>query len=183
MAIVNLKNVRLAFPDIFTPGKFDENSEPKYGATLLVPAKSAQIAEINKAILEAATAKWGAKAAALVKSFENNPNKYCFQNGDTKTNYDGFEGNWALSAKNSTRPFVCDRDKSPLTAEDGKPYAGCYVNAQVDIYVQDNKWGKGVRASLKGIQFFKDGDAFAAGAPANADDFDDLSVTEDDELA
>lgn len=170
---LSLKNVRLAFPDLFTAKAFEEGQEPKYGATLLIPAAGSQVKEINAAILSAATEKWGAKAKTTLDSIKNNPNKYCFQNGDLKEDYDGYAGHMSLSAKNAVRPLVLDRDKSPLTQADGRPYAGCYVNASVEIWIQDNKWGKGVRASLRGVQFFKDGDAFSGGAPASEDEFEE----------
>ena len=133
---------------------------------------------------EVAVAKWAAKADAILKTLVGNPNKYCFQDGDSKSQYDGFEGHFGLGAKSTGRPLVIDRDKSPLTAADGRPYAGCYVNSSVEIWAQDNKWGKGIRASLRGVQFFKDGDAFAGGAPASEEEFDDLSdAGEGEELA
>lgn len=182
MSIIKLNNVRLAFADIFEPAQFDEKSALKYGAAFLVPKNSPYVLQIQNAIKEVAAAKWGAKSEALLKSFEGNPNKYCFMDGDAR-NYDGYEGNWALSSKASARPLVLDRDKTPLTQSDGRPYPGCYVNASVEIWAQDNKWGKGIRASLRGLQFYKDGDAFAGGRPADVEEFDDLSEGSEETLA
>jgi hypothetical protein len=72
---------------------------------------------------------------------------------------------------------VVDRDRTPLTASDGKPYAGCFVNAVVELWAQDNQYGKRINASLGGVQFAADGDAFGGGGVrTEADDFDDLSV-------
>jgi hypothetical protein len=81
-----------------------------------------------------------------------------------------------VSARSATRPLVIDKDKSPLTEQDGKPYAGCFVNASVELWPQDNNYGKRVNASLRGVQFFRDGDAFAGGGAASEDEFDDLAV-------
>lgn len=179
---VQLKNVRLSFPGLFEATPFNPGDEPKYKATFLIEKGSAQEKAVHAAILAVAKEKWGAKAEATIKSIASNPNKFCFQDGDTK-DYDGYAGMMALTAKNTARPLVIDRDKTPLVAADGKPYAGCYVNASVEIFVYDNS-GKGVSASLKGVQFLKDGDAFGGGAPASPDDFDNLSVEEEsDDLA
>jgi hypothetical protein len=82
-----------------------------------------------------------------------------------------------VSASNKVAPLVVDKDKSPLSEASGRPYAGCYVNASLDIWAQDNSYGKRVNATLRGVQFFRDGDAFAGGAPASEDEFDDLSDT------
>lgn len=184
MATVKLKNVRLAFPVLWEPRAFEEGGAKKYGATILIPKNSPYVAEINKTIKTVAKEKWGAKSEAIVKSIEGNALKYCFLDGDLKDKYEGFEGHYYLSAKATVRPNVRDKDNSPLSAEDGKPYGGCYVFVIIDIYVQDNKWGKAIRAGLKGIQFYRDGDAFAAGMPAKDEDFEDLSEgATDDEVA
>ena len=100
--------------------------------------------------------------------------------GDAKSTYQGFEGNFFVSASNKVRPTAIDRDKSPLTAQDGKLYAGCYVNASVEVWAQDNTYGKGVNVSLRGVQFAADGEAFSAGGAADADEFEDAS--QEDEL-
>ncbi len=177
---VILKNVRLSFPHLFTPTSFQPGDEPKYKATFLIAKDDPQIKVIEAAILEAAQAKFGAaKAAGIVKSIRGNPNKFCFQDGDTK-DYDGYEGMMAISASNKARPTLLDRAKNPLTAADGKPYAGCFVNGIVEFFAYNNT-GNGIAASLKGVQFVKDGDAFGGGAPAMPDDFDDLGVEEEED--
>ena len=81
-----------------------------------------------------------------------------------------------MSFKSSAnkRPIVIDRDKSPLIEEDNKIYAGCYVNAIVDVCVQNNNYGKIVNGNLYGIQFVKDGEAFGSGPTDVGDNFDDL---------
>lgn len=169
---VTLKDVRLSFPDLFTPRPFKPGDKPKYKVTFLIPKDSSQIQEINAAILAVAKEKWGAKAESIIKSIRNNPNKFCFQDGDTKE-YDGYAGMMALSAGNAARPLVIDGQKNPLTEADGKPYAGCYVNGIVEFFAYDNS-GNGISASLKGVQFVRDGDAFGGGAPASVEDFDTL---------
>jgi hypothetical protein len=44
-----------------------------------------------------------------------------------------------------------------------KLYGGCFVNAAVKSWLQDNKHGRGVRCELVAIQFAKDGEAFGEG--------------------
>lgn len=174
---IKLSNVRLSFPGLFRPEPFKPGDPPKYKATFLVEKGSEQHKQVEAAILAAAREKWGAKAEKILASIRNNPNKFCYQDGDTKA-YDGYEGNFALAAKNALRPTVIDRDRTPLAEDDGKPYAGCYVNGLVDIFAYENS-GNGISASLMGVQFAGDGDAFAGGGVANADDFDDVSTGAD----
>lgn len=172
---IKLANVRLAFPQLFEATTVNGEGKPAFSATFLLDPTHPDIKALNAAIEQAAKDKWGAKADAILKAARA-ADKVCLHNGDSKAEYAGFEGNFFVSARNATRPLVIDRDKSPLTQADGKPYAGCYVNASLDLWAQDNNYGKRVNASLSGVQFLKDGDAFAGGGAASADDFDDLAV-------
>lgn len=172
-----VKKVRLAFPALFK-AKAVLDSEPRFSASLLLDKNDPQIQAIEKAIEEVAKAKWGDKAAATLKQLRAS-DRTALHDGDVKEQYDGFAGNMYISAANSTRPLVIDRDTTPLAEEDGKPYAGCYVNASIELWAQDNKYGKRINASLAGVQFLKDGDAFTGGGAASVDEFEDLS-TEDD---
>jgi hypothetical protein len=65
-----------------------------------------------------------------------------------------------------------------LTEDDNVVYAGCYVNAIITLWVQNNSYGKRVNAQLDGVQFAKDGEPFGAGG-IDADEFDLL----DDDMA
>lgn len=168
---ITLKNVRLSFPGLFKAEAFKPGDDPKFKATFLIPKDDPQVALVNEKIMAVLKEKYPQKAAAILKNIQNNPNKFCFQDGDTKS-YDGYEGMMSLSAKSGVRPTVLDRDKTPLGEESGRPYAGCYVDASVDIYTYDSS-GVGVTASLRGVRFWAHGDAFAAGRPADADDFED----------
>lgn len=126
-------------------------------------------------------AKWGEKADTILKSIAAN-GRMAVKDGDTKAEYDGYPGNFFVNARSQVRPLVIDRDRSPLTAADGRIYSGCYVVGEVELWAQDNSYGKRINATLKGIQFLRDGDAFGAGGSAsNADDFADLGVDNGDD--
>lgn len=173
---IMLKNVRLAFPNLFEPSTVAGEGEPRYSAALILGADHPQIKEINDKIKAVATEKWKDKADAMIKSLEKT-GKLALHDGDEKPNYDGFPGNMfvSASAKVSARPTVINSDKTPLTDRDGKIYAGCYVNVSLDLWAQDNAYGKRVNAQLRGVQFLRDGDAFSAGRPADNDEFDDVT--------
>lgn len=167
---VVLKNVRLSFPALFRKAKF-KGEETKFEATLLIPKDDkVNLRKINK-LIEAAKAEAKGKIKA---------DKICLKDGD-ESDYDGYEGHMSFKAANNKRPQVMDRDKTPLTEEDGVVYAGCYVNASVGVWVQDNDYGKRINGNLYGIQFVKDGEPFGSGAVDVTDDFDDLGDDEDDE--
>lgn len=192
--IIQLQAARLSFPDLFEAKQFQGTGPFSYRAAFLqsedtpVMVKQAdgswKRTTMQKVIDAVAEEKWKNKAAAVLKAIGSDPQKCCWYDGDLKS-YDGYEGNFVLSStrpQDKGRPIVIDRDKSPLSEKDGKPYAGCYVNGTVEIWVQDNKFGKAIRATLRGVQFVKDGDAFSAGTPVDEDEFDtiDAPETEDD---
>lgn len=179
---IQLKNVRLAFPALFEAKTVNGEGDPAFSASLLIDAKDPQIKAIREAQEKIGADKWGAKWASVRKEIEAK-DRFALHDGDLKDKYDGFAGNFFVSARNKTRPTVIDRDRSPLTEQDGRPYAGCYVNAIVELWPQDNNYGKRVNASLLGVQFLRDGDAFTGGRPAAADEFDDLGVDNEVELA
>lgn len=179
---------RLAFPDLFTPTLFTGETDPKkkrYNAVFLISPGGANAKAVDAAILAAATEAFEgnvAKAQAFINAHKGNSNKFCYMTGDTKE-YDGFAGNMALSAHRPVgqgKPgiFDCTRagpdgKPAPLAEEDGKPYAGCYVNASLEIWIQKTPATQaGVRCSMAGVFFANEGDHFAGGKTADAGEFD-----------
>lgn len=169
---VKLENVRLSFPALFEAKGFPGTDKKAYSSAFLMEKDSAMAKAISAAQKTVADEKWGGKAPAVLKSLP--ADKLVLKDGNSKTEYAGYENMVFINASNAIRPTVIDRDKTPLTASDGKPYGGCYVNAIVDVWAQDNQYGKRVNATLKGVQFFKDGDAFGASGIASADAFEDI---------
>lgn len=198
---ITLLGVRLSFADIWKPKSLrrDDGSEsdPKFSSNFLIDKKLAESGELKAkykgkvmpvmqalklAKLDAMSKKLGEDKA---KEAKVKPQNYCVKDGDLE-NYDGYENQWFLSSNNSRQPQIVGKDKRPLTQADGKPYAGCYVNAVVTLWCQlPGKTPKGdpkplaVYASLEAIQFVRDGEAFGA-KPVDVDEeFDD--VTDDDD--
>ena len=177
-----LKDVRLAFPNLFEPTTVNGEGKPRYSATLIIPADHPQLEEIRRKQEAVANEKWRDKAAAILRGLEKQ-DKLALHDGDTKVKYDGFAGNFFISAavQENAPPTVIDRDRSPLSAKSDRPYAGCYVNASIELWAQDNAYGKRINAQLRGIQFYRDGDSFSAGRPASSDEFEDVSEGADAE--
>lgn len=183
--LFKLKNVRIAFcQNLFVAGAMagDSSAKPRFSSTFIIAAGDPQIEALRKAIEEVAKEKWGTKYLAILKQL-NAGGKTCLHDGNDKPQYDGFEGNMYISAASPNRPGIFDSNKTELTEASGKPYAGCYVHANIEIWAQDNNYGKRINASLKGVMFYKDGDAFVGSVPSEADDFDDVSDTGEESLA
>ena len=166
-----LNNVRLAFPQLFEAASVNGEGKPAFSGTFILPPNHSDLATLNSIIDKVAEEKWGAKAPDILKNLRAS-GKVALRSGDDKSNYAGFAGNFYISARNVIRPTVIDANRNPLTHADGRPYAGCYVNAVIDIWAQDNNFGKRINASLGGVQFYRDGDAFSGGGAASSDEFD-----------
>lgn len=163
---IKLQNVRLSFPSLFRRAVFG-GDETKFEGTFLLNKddQSLKIAEID-----------GAIGTLLKDKNKGKPlpaDKICLKDGDF-IDYDGYTGSMSIKASSAKRPMVIGTDRAPLTEEDGKVYAGCYVNAIIELWFQDNQFGKRVNANLLGVQFAKDGQPFGDGVSASVDDFDDL---------
>ena len=87
----------------------------------------------------------------------------------------GLEHRDTEAGRQRDRVPVIDRDTTPLMPVDGKPYGGCYVDVSVDIWAQDNSWGKRINGKLRWVQFRSDGDAFSGGAPASESEFEAIA--------
>jgi len=174
MSKIKLQNVRLSFPSLFRKAVFS-GQETKYEGTFLIDKKTQaeKITEIEEAIEDLIKDKLkGAKLKA---------DKICFKDGDD-IDYDGYAGHMSFKASNNKRPMVLDRDRTPLSEDDNRPYSGCYVNAILELWAQDNQYGKRINANLLGVQFFKDGQPFGDGVSANADDFDTFGDDDEDDF-
>lgn len=167
-----LKDVRLSFPTLWAPERVAEDSDPAYSASFLMERGSEQEAA-TKAVIEAGgTEKWGKDWPAIKRQLLAQ-DRMCLHDGDLKT-YDGYAGMSYVSARSKVRPLVVDRRKNPLTEADGVPYAGCYVNASLDVWAMSNQYGKRICATLLGVQFVRDGVAFGGGG-GSLNDFDEIA--------
>tara|TARA_B110000208_G_scaffold158131_1_gene192152 strand:- start:302 stop:844 length:543 start_codon:yes stop_codon:yes gene_type:complete len=168
-----IKNARLSFPDIWTPKAFFEGQAPKFSCSLLLDKElhKAQIVSFKKTIKEAALAGFNGVIPAGLK--------ICLNDGNEKS-YDGYENAMYIRCASRLRPQIIDRDRTPLVEEDGRPYAGCYVNAAVSLWIQDhNLGGKRVACNINALQFVKDGETFGAGGIKTETVFDDISSEQD----
>lgn len=182
-AQVRVDEARLSFPAIWIPTTGpnpNEKSKPAYTAHLIVE-KPEIISNIKRVIQMVAKEAWGDNADDMIKKL-NAEGRISFRPGSTKTDdsgtvLDGYAapGCYYLSARSQQRPTVVDRDRTPLTEADGKPYSGCYVVAIVRIWAQTGgQYGKRINCQMQGLQFLRDGDSFGGGRVASPDEFESL---------
>ena len=175
---IMLKNVRLSFPCLWEPRDFNGEGKKMFSASFIMAKDDENVATLRKAMMEVAKERWKDKAMAVAKALKAS-DKIPLHDGDAKADVDGYAGMMYLNARSQMRPLVIDRDRSQLTEADGKPYGGCYVNASIELWAQDNQFGKRINATLRGVQFAKDGEAFAGATTADAGEFDVLEAPKD----
>lgn len=182
---VHLKFARLSFPHLFKKTASVEGGKEKFRASFLLDPETkhgkAAIAQIEKA-------KKAVEQEVFGKTPSYKDDRCCFTPGEDRISnktgepYDGYEGMMVISASTDSRPTLLDRDKNQVTEEDGVFYAGCYVYAILRLWGTKKKeqGGIGLFASLEGVQFLKDGEAFGS-APIGEDAFDDIEDFDEDE--
>jgi hypothetical protein len=177
MSAIKIENVRISFPNLFEAKAINGEGEPRFSSAFVIVPGSNNEKILSEAMAAVAKDKWGAKANGILKELMDK-GRVAFKLAPLSKDgevYDGFEGMYSLNASSPTRVAVIDRDTTPLTPADGKPYGGCYVDASVDIWAQDNSWGKRINAKLRWVQFRADGDAFSGGAPVSQDEFQSIA--------
>ncbi|MEY2655327.1 MAG: hypothetical protein RLZZ524_2355 [Pseudomonadota bacterium] len=176
-----LENVRLSFAKDLTEASTIAGSDEKaakFGCGLLLAPTHPQIKELITKMQAVALAQWKDKAPQMYAALQAS-NKLALHDGNTKPKYEGYPGMLFLSPstpenKPPTLLHTVGGQNVVLTIEQARRrfYSGCYVNANLDLWAQDNQWGQRINAQLRGVQFLRDGDAFSAGgSSADAGEF------------
>jgi len=165
---VILENVRLSFNALFEPEDFDGDENFSYNAKVIIEKDSEADRKITAAFAQAAEEAFGkAKFQGILDKIKGDKAQFAYHEHD--------EGQMVLSTKRKAKagpPVIVDRERTRLTADDNKIYAGCYVNIVVRPWAMQGKGKNWVRAALEGVQFVADGEAF--GQRTTPDDFPDL---------
>ncbi len=180
---IQLTNVRLSFPKLIeavSNANFP-NGDKKFGADLILAPNHPDYARIMAEVGAVASAKWKEQAPAILNMIQNDRRLRCWGKGsekikkDTMKPYEGYDGMvYLTTSMNEDRPpimvrtdgTVCDNANTmERAALARKLYGGCYVNAAVSPWVQDNQFGRAIRCNLIAVQFLKDGTPFGDAPP------------------
>ena len=175
MTEIALRDVRVSYPHLFEPFSYQGTGKPKYSAKFLIPkTNTSLVKQIADAMKELAVSSMKDKKLPPA-------DKLCMRDGD-QTGRDEDAGYWVLSASDDARPVVVDQKRNPLTAEDDVIYPGCFVNAKIRLWAQENQWGKRVNANLLGVQFVKEGERLGSGRVRQSADemFDSVEQFQDE---
>lgn len=168
-----VKNGRLSYPHLFRAWGMQETDTKKYSAKFLLDKKThdTEVKALAQHLVKMQTEAFKGRI----------PNdKLCLRDG-AETGKEEMKDQWVISASESKRPDVLNRDRSRVNEEDDIVYAGAYVNFLIRLWAQNNKFGKRINANLLAVQFVKDGERFSGIERPDMDDvFDDVDEEFDD---
>jgi Protein of unknown function (DUF2815) len=180
-----LKDVRIAFaPGLFRSTDYQGDGKFKYKVKFILAPNHPQFKPLESLFQKLAKEEWKDKGPAVLKGLQNNSQKYCFIDGDNYSETEGMPGNFVLAASNRVRPTAMASDGvTQVTEDDGVIFSGCRVNALLEFRtMSDNKHGKGLFCTVRGVQHYKDADAFSGGPPpADMSEFANLSTESEDD--
>jgi hypothetical protein len=185
---IMLKNVVLAFPALAEPQSYGDG-DPAFGAKFPIEPGSPNQKLIEEAMLAEANAQWNDKGESVLKMLVEDGsvcfNKKVYRSKKTGDAYQGFEGKHYLSSRNaSTQPTVFNQFGDQVTAKgeiERQAFSGAVVAASVEIWAQDNKWGRRINCTLRGVMLTGEGENFGGGSsPASSDEFAGLAKSKPD---
>lgn len=142
-----LENVTLSFANIYVAKGFNGNA-PKFSANFLISKDDVNAINLIKDTTQ----------ELLQKEFGANQPKIkdthlVLKDGDSQT-WGGYANNFYVTATNGEKypPQIVDIFGEDLRSVANAVNSGDKVNAILDIWVQNNQYGKRVNATLKGVQ-------------------------------
>lgn len=176
---IKIENIRVSYPHLDKPyagtQSGDENSqaEPKYGLVALLPKDTHEAAKDL--------------CASVIKSIQEEndirvaKDKKFIRDGDDSDKVEN-EGCYTISAREARRPSVRNKNAVPMTEREiqDKIYGGCWGSILIRPWLQDNKYGKRINASLIAFQFLRDDEPFGEGRVDDDGVFDSAGSDDDD---
>lgn len=149
---VILKNVEISYPNLFTAVS-NENTggDEQYSVTFKIKKNDVQINNLYQAIDKALEEKYGAEVPKMKGTF--------LRDGD-ESGWKGFEDCFFVAAKNKLKPKIYNKDNQLIYEEDDYPQSNDICDIVIDIWIQDNKFGKRINCWLQGVRLVKEGKRF-----------------------
>lgn len=166
---------RLSYVHLFTPyakPSNNNNNEPKYSVTILLPksdfaTKQRIDAAINAAIQAGVQSNWSGVRPPIVA--------LPIHDGDGVRPSDGMpfsdecKGHWIFTASSKQAPQVVDAGLNPIINQT-EVYSGMYGRVSVRFFPYNNNGKKGIGCGLNNVQKLRDGEPLGGRTNA-ADDF------------
>lgn len=179
MSNLRINNVRISYPVLFRPKGFEGNdqAEKKYSAVFVLDKQKNKkdLRDIQNAIRAVIDEKWGDKRPKNIK--------LCLIEASEKEGtYSNEEDLMLLSSSTPRRPPVVGKNpENEVHEDDDEVWPGCFVNASVRFWAQDNKYGKRVNCELRAVQTLAKGDRWGGPDPVDPNEEFESYDDEDDE--
>lgn len=162
--------VRLSYCNLITPRAAQQNSEPKYSVTLLIPktdiaTKSDIDNSMRAAYDEGVSKKWGGLRPT---------SKPLIHDGDgVRDNGTPFgdecKGCWVITANSKNKPQVVGIDNINCELAPQDVYSGMYGRVTLNFYPYDTAGSKGIGCGLGNVMKTRDGEPLSGGSSAASD--------------
>lgn len=170
-----VSNARLSYFYGFKPYEGDDGNK-SYCAHLIIPESHPQMGAIQKLIRKVAENKFKGQADVVLKQLAAQ-DRLCIHRGDvSKPGQDAYKGKLYISASSKIKPRILATvggiNQEIDEDHDSAPYSGAWANVKINIWAQNNKWGKRINAGLMGVQFVRHDDRLSgAGRVASIEEF------------
>lgn len=160
-SLITTGMARLSYCHLTTPRAADQNAEPKYSVTILIPksdtaAKYAIDTAIQTAIQEgvANPKAWNGRRPA-------NPTTPLYDGDGVRRNGEAFgdecKGHWVFTASSKDRPKVYDANLQEIL-DPTQIYSGMYGRVNVRFYAFSKSGNTGIACALNMVQKLQDGE-------------------------
>lgn len=141
----------ISFPHLFVPKAASPGADERFSLVLIFDAaaqKTPEYKAMKKAAMDAAVAKWGAKAEGMIKSGQI---RMPFRDAGEKSHLGGFkDGDVFVSPWSKQKPDVLDGRLQDVVVSDC--YPGMLGRITYNAFAYDTSGNKGVSIGLNNVQ-------------------------------
>jgi hypothetical protein len=168
--VVRTCPVRLSYPKLWEPDKYDDTSKPTYSASLIFPV-GVDLTALQTAARETAVEEFGPNGIGLRSPFRSQDEKVA------KGEKGYAAGGWYINVSARAefhRPQILDGRMMPVT-DKARVYPGVWCLVTVRPYAYTAKGNKGIAFGLQHVQLIAD-DEPIAGSPSAMSQFGTVDV-------
>lgn len=169
-----LQNGRFSFTYVYKP-YVNKDGNQNYTTHWIFEETHPQWGELQQLIITTAQDGWKDKWQEYLAAAKGQ-DKLCVHRGDiSKPGIDVYKGKLFVSAsrKVDDPPMtIVDESKRPITIASGKLYSGAWGDIAINLWAQNNSFGRRINAEILGVQHVRhDTKLSGGGAIAKADEF------------
>ena len=161
--------VRFSYCSVWEPKAANENAEPKYSVSLIIPKDDTKLVNKIKSAIQAAN-EYGIKAKFNGKDLSKRPTFHNpLRDGDAeKPDDEAYKNSYFVNASSKNAPGIIDKDGNHIL-DQTEFYSGCYGFASVNFYPYNTAGSSGIACGLQNLQKFEDGEPLGGRSSAESD--------------